>query len=433
MKKNTITMYIIISVLVFHLYIRTVMVFTDLFVMNWIDDIVVLFLLLLLPFMSQFKIRRNVLNLPLCVFLGIFLFSTLINEIAYDVAMMQLRSYLLYIVMYYFILYSDISDGNVVTIFKVLLVFSLPIVLTSFVEYYLQAPIIPIEKLYKTYDLVSALKTGFRPTTLIGNPIDFGNLLVFIILILTVAELSNASFLLGNRRANWIYGVVCVSALFLSASKGPFIALFLPIVLYLGYRHNLHIKRIFIYGSILIVAISITGHQLLSRFAVFFEQGGALVHGYRAIWLKASYDIFLDNPLIGAGPGTFGGWVSVHYEYSPLWRQYGVSPYGISSIDMFWPHVWAELGSLGLVSFSLFFLIPWIQFTRMLRTQTSSNPSLVMYILLLNVLLIPAIFILCFFNSSFEMQLVQSYYFIILALSMKVISNRNAQSGDIYA
>ena len=81
------------------------------------------------------------------------------------------------------------------------------------------------------------------------------------------------------------------------------------------------------------------GILLLSMLSMYVERLALLNRSdlvqdpYRFSWLIASLRIIGDNILLGSGPGTFGGWVSINYFESSLYSTYGVDTYGISSID----------------------------------------------------------------------------------------------------
>ncbi len=78
---------------------------------------------------------------------------------------------------------------------------------------------------------------------------------------------------------------------------------------------------------------------------------------YRGYVLKKSIDIWMDNALLGTGPGMYGGVVSVEFK-SPIYRKYHFDEkwynYGLKSfrsLDQFWPQILVELGPGGLILF----------------------------------------------------------------------------------
>ncbi|MDA8092029.1 MAG: O-antigen ligase family protein [Nitrospiraceae bacterium] len=71
--------------------------------------------------------------------------------------------------------------------------------------------------------------------------------------------------------------------------------------------------------------------------------------------------IWSDSPVLGAGPGMFGGVISVMFN-SPVYKKYGFSQQWYDymkpfrSLDQFWPQALAELGAEGTLVFAGFLL-----------------------------------------------------------------------------
>lgn len=68
--------------------------------------------------------------------------------------------------------------------------------------------------------------------------------------------------------------------------------------------------------------------------------------------LNQSLAVVKDHPLLGVGPGRFGGTVA-YITHSPVYAQYGIklSP-AVNSINLFWLHIAGETGVLGLATFA---------------------------------------------------------------------------------
>jgi len=72
-------------------------------------------------------------------------------------------------------------------------------------------------------------------------------------------------------------------------------------------------------------------------------------------------NIWKDHFLFGAGPGTYGGIVSIKYNPA-LYREYNLSrdfmeyANSLGSIDQFWPQILAECGIIGTLSFAALFV-----------------------------------------------------------------------------
>ncbi len=75
---------------------------------------------------------------------------------------------------------------------------------------------------------------------------------------------------------------------------------------------------------------------------------------YRSFTYFEAFRVFLDHPVIGAGPGMFGGLASVLFR-SPYYNEwptfYRNMMYNLGSLDAFWPSILAELGVLGFLAY----------------------------------------------------------------------------------
>ena len=80
----------------------------------------------------------------------------------------------------------------------------------------------------------------------------------------------------------------------------------------------------------------------------------------RSLFIQNALPIIADHPIVGAGPGRYGGAVAAHYG-SPLWQQYrdGAVPL-YRTVDNFWLHTLVEVGILGtLLLLGTFLAIGW--------------------------------------------------------------------------
>ncbi len=80
----------------------------------------------------------------------------------------------------------------------------------------------------------------------------------------------------------------------------------------------------------------------------------------RTLFIQNALPIIADHPIVGAGPGRYGGAVAAHYG-SPLWNQYrdGAVPL-YRTVDNFWLHILVEAGILGtLMLLGTFLAIGW--------------------------------------------------------------------------
>ena len=101
------------------------------------------------------------------------------------------------------------------------------------------------------------------------------------------------------------------------------------------------------------------GKELLENTEINENQAEAKLEewDYRAYAKDKALKIWRGNPVFGAGPGMFGGVVSVIFN-SPVYKKYGFSQKWYDymkpfrSLDQFWPQALAELGTSGTFAFA---------------------------------------------------------------------------------
>jgi hypothetical protein len=98
-------------------------------------------------------------------------------------------------------------------------------------------------------------------------------------------------------------------------------------------------------GIITISFAMVMGLQLVAANPEEFSQ-----RHYRTFGLLASVELFKEQPILGVGPGRFGGLASVLFD-SPFYKQwpddFRAMIQEVHNIDQFWPSLLAELGIVG--------------------------------------------------------------------------------------
>lgn len=130
-------------------------------------------------------------------------------------------------------------------------------------------------------------------------------------------------------------------------------------ILFLIFQFKIRSKIVYIFLIIAFFIILILPKVLKITQIEYISEGY-----YRGYVFKKSLEIFKDSPLLGIGPGMYGGVISVKFN-SPIYEKYNFSKYwynfGLAkfhSLDMFWPQILVECGIIGTLLFIyfLFFL-----------------------------------------------------------------------------
>jgi len=70
----------------------------------------------------------------------------------------------------------------------------------------------------------------------------------------------------------------------------------------------------------------------------------------RGRFLRDGMRVIVDHPVLGVGPGRYGGAVSAIFG-SPVYEEYGTELFTYRTVHNFWLHLLAERGALGLAAF----------------------------------------------------------------------------------
>ena len=174
-----------------------------------------------------------------------------------------------------------------------------------------------------------------------------------------------ASPFVGGGNANYLgmYALLALTLVIYCSDRRSYLQKTLSIILvlltlsrqaWLGFVVLLmKLKRIYIFPVLIILSGAVwmawLEHKtLLSQYSYF-----------RLFAYLQALQIWVHNPSFGAGPGMFGGVISVLFgsPYYTEWPSY-FQEYLLSArtIDAFWPSLLAELGVFGFVTYSLIFL-----------------------------------------------------------------------------
>lgn len=159
-----------------------------------------------------------------------------------------------------------------------------------------------------------------------------------------------------HRRIRWQNLVFALGAL-LSVSRMVWTAFFSVLFLFLIHRKGKKAAGLFIL-VLIIFFLSLPSFYLHTA-----EEIGSPGY-FREYVLIKSLKIWQNQPILGLGPGMYGGVVSFMFG-SPIYGRYGFDERwldvmeNIFSIDQFWPQILVEMGLLGTLSFTFILFTLW--------------------------------------------------------------------------
>ncbi|MGI8659228.1 MAG: O-antigen ligase family protein [Candidatus Limnocylindria bacterium] len=223
---------------------------------------------------------------------------------------------------------------------------------------------------------------GGRITSFLGNPNMVAAVIGF-----TLPFPLLAARRLERSRERWIaFGVTTtfLLALLLTFSRGGWLAVVLGVIVTVALLDR---RAIVTLGAAVVVAWLITvtmPRNLLvasEDLELYFPDGGApsiidstldrLDEVYerrdlRMRFIREGLPIIAEHPILGVGPGRYGGAASVIVP-SPVYAEYGIGLYGFRTVHNFWLHLFGELGAIGGAVFVVAVLGLWLRFVKAAR------------------------------------------------------------------
>lgn len=210
-----------------------------------------------------------------------------------------------------------------------------------------------------------------RLASLFGDPNVFGAFLVAAVPFVLIGAVH-----LSDRRLRWLSGALAFTlmlALWLSFSRGSWIAL----VLGVGTALALVDRRALLVGVLLAVTTFLSAVYMPRNLLVPSQPRPNLVDStvervgqvgiggdLRTLFVIQSLPVIRDHPLLGVGPGRFGGAVAANYG-TPVYDEYGFRPLfwrpTQRTVDNFWLHLLVETGALGTAAFLTAALLPGLR------------------------------------------------------------------------
>jgi O-antigen ligase len=98
----------------------------------------------------------------------------------------------------------------------------------------------------------------------------------------------------------------------------------------------------------------------------------------RLLLFEQGLDIYQDHPVLGVGPGRFGGNVAA-VTNSPVYRVYDFRFYGLSGtqVESFWLHLLVELGTMGFAAYVCWIALLFVGSLKRRRPAAELGPAAV--------------------------------------------------------
>jgi O-antigen ligase len=193
-----------------------------------------------------------------------------------------------------------------------------------------------------------------------------------------------------GRKVRWICFVAAVIlgvALIFTFSRGTWIALFIGIgIVGVVVERKALIFTTAIAAICLAIALALPRGILLppgSQWSTDIANAtlgriDAISQGrdLRFKFMENALPILIDHPVIGSGPGTYGGGVAVHFG-SPNYSRYteGVAPVG-QTVDNYWLHVLVEFGVVGALLLVTMLFLAVVEIVRAIRGASGRRRTL---------------------------------------------------------
>jgi hypothetical protein len=256
-----------------------------------------------------------------------------------------------------------------------------------------------------------------RVPSLFEHPNDFGCFMlspVFLAL----------GYLMANKQKHSVIvcALIATSGLIASFSRSSYLAMFVGLSAgaLLGGRRLL--KRALIPGiAVAVILGGIMVKAIESRIHKIETEGGDA----RLTYALQTIPLVRDHPMLGVGPGRFGGEIAQRYS-SPVHGQYGVTFNDTwRTIDSFWVHIIAESGiGGGLILLVLF----WSIFKKSRRALSMSTDPWVRGMLCSIPMLMAAHIVLNFSTMALEANANAGLLWLILGTSLSAAGERISRS-----
>ncbi len=286
---------------------------------------------------AGWPLRRTPADLPVAVLLAVAILSTVWNAVPLHIAVFGIRAYLEYYALYLVVVYLPLADRQRRTLILWFLAFGVAIALFGDAQKFLH-----VATPRQWLAAVEAATT--RAFGTMGNPNTFGAFLVWLLSLLVALLVLPVR---GGIRLLALVGCVIASAaLVFTLSREALVAI-AAALLFIGIVAD---RRLVLLLIIAALALPILDPHLVSRFALALSGSYIRISSSygRLLFWERGLQAFLAQPLLGWGPGRFGGSVA-HMFGSPVYRLYRLDQNPI--IDSQHVQTLVELGLIGYIAY----------------------------------------------------------------------------------
>ncbi len=286
---------------------------------------------------AGWPLRRTAADLPVALLLGACVLSTLWNFVPLHIAFFGTRAYLEYYALYAAVVYIPFAEGDRRQLILWLLVLAGAIALLGDAQKFLNVA--------TPRQWLSAAETATtRAFGTMDNPNTFGGFLVLTLSLMTAMLFTKVR---GGLRTLALLGLVIgLPALLFTLSREALLA-FGAAALIIAVVTDRRFLLVLVAGVLL---LPIADPHLVSRFTFALSSNylaASSSYGRLLFWEKGLHAFWL-NPLLGWGPGRFGGSVA-HLYGSPVFTLLGLGYNPI--IDSQHIQTLVELGAVGYIAY----------------------------------------------------------------------------------
>lgn len=346
------------------LYVLIYVVFLEqIFVMgaSFVDETVIVLLTFKLLILRKPSFNHKT-GWYIVAFVFVSVMSGILNGVPPAVLMAGIRSYIQYVLVFLFIFSSEMTEEDFNRLITTLIISEVLFSAVGLVNFY-----------------TGKVSLGGRSEGVLSNANALAAYLAFILPFLWFHRVEK-EFLpwLKDLKLRWL-GLITFLVFISTGSRSMIIGLGTGLIvvtfLKLGdFKQKLKLAMMIV--LLLGTGIIMTEGHIVERFSqVASKKFLDPETNVRTYFSRQGWRIFQDKPLLGVGPGRYGGSVSTIWD-SPVYAKYGIrSPHdwaGIVQADVFYPHLLAEVGTLGALFFVILIARPpliWIRgfFTGSLR------------------------------------------------------------------